>query len=401
MASFRYRAATATGVLRTGAVDALSLADALEQVCRLGLRPIEAAESSAAGGGGGPARASPSVIAKTLGELAVMLDANIPLDRALAVVTDNVESAGARVLFSGLLAKVREGAPLSRAMAQGGPSFPPMAAAMTAAGEANGRPAAALAKLAETLERAEQLRSTVVSALIYPAMLLLIATGVIALMLLWVVPQFEGLFADAPGQLPPVTLFVLGASRLARHDGLYLVIALVAAGLAVWRLLGRPASRLWMDRTVLKAPQLGPLVGRTETARFARVLASLVEGGVALPDSLAIARGSLTNLHMAAAVGRVAEGLRQGGGLTEPLAATGVFPAVALSYLRTGEETAQLGLMLGRLADVLDRDVRVRVERMIAVATPLITILMGAIVATVIASIMSAIIGFDDLALTK
>ncbi len=131
------------------------------------------------------------------------------------------------------------------------------------------------------------------------------------------------------------------------------------------------------------------------------MLASLVEGGVALPDSLAIARGSLTNLYMAAAVGRVAEGLRQGGGLTEPLAATGVFPAVALSYLRTGEETAQLGLMLGRLADVLDRDVRVRVERMISVLTPLITILMGAIVATVIASIMSAIIGFDDLALTK
>ena len=97
----------------------------------------------------------------------------------------------------------------------------------------------------------------------------------------------------------------------------------------------------------------------------------------------------------------MAEGLRQGGGLTAPLAATGVFPTVALSYLRTGEETAQLGLMLGRLADVLDREVRVRVERMIGVLTPLVTVLMGAVVATVIASIMSAIIGFDDLALSR
>lgn len=402
MSTFRYRAATASGALRTGDLEAASLQDALGRVRGLGLRPIDAAEVAArAPGRRGPASASTAEVAKTLGELAVMLDAGIPLDRALAVVAGDLEKPGPRALFAGVLARVREGRPLSQAMAAAGPSFPPMIAAMTAAGEANGRPAAALAKAAETLERAEALRSTIVSALIYPVMLLVIAFGVIALMLLWVVPQFEGLFADAPGQLPPITQVVLGASRLARRDGLYLVLALLLAGVAGWRLAQRPAARAWFDRTILRVPQFGLLVRQTETARFARVLSSLVDGGVALPDALALARGSLTNSHMAAAVGRVAEGLRQGGGLTQPLAATGVFPAVALSYLRTGEETAQLGLMLGRLADVLDREVRVRVERLIGVLTPLVTVLMGAVVATVIASIMSAIIGFDDLALSK
>ena len=276
-----------------------------------------------------------------------------------------------------------------------------MASAIAAAGEADGRPAAALAKLAQTLERAQALRSTLVSATVYPAMLLVIAAGVIALMLFWVVPQFEGLFSDAGGGLPMMTQVVLSASHGAKQYGFAGLIVLVALGFVISRLLRRPDLRRWCDQAALDLPQVGPLISMAESARFVRVLASLVEGGVALPDALAIARRSLTNSHMGAAVDRVAKGLREGEGLTEPLAATGVFPKLALSYLRTGEQTAQLPLMLDRLADALDREVRTRVERLIAILTPLITVAMGAIVATVIASIMTAILGFDDLALAK
>ena len=405
MASFRYRAATSAGALKAGVLDGGSLADVLEQLRRSGLKPIEAVEvrtsASAALRPRRPGSASRATVAKTLGELAVMLDANITLDRALGVLAGNITRPADRALFLELRERVKEGQPLSKAMAQAEPGFPPIASAMAAAGEANGRPAAALAKLAETLERTEALRATIGSALVYPAMLLLIAAGVIALMLYWVVPQFETLFDDAGSNLPPMTRLVLGVSRAARSQGLVWLAGIVALGFAVPRLLAQPKVHEWVDREVLRVPGLGPLVGMAETARFVRVLASLVEGGVALPDCLAIARRSLGNGHMAAAVGRVAEGLRQGGGLTDPLEATGVFPPLALSYLRTGEETAQLGLMLSRLADVLDREVRTRLERSIAVVTPLITVMMGAIVATVIASIMTAILGFDNLALAK
>lgn len=405
MAAFRYRAATAAGVLRIGAVESGSVAEALEQVRRLGLTPIEATpvKPGARAAARGSLRPVPAAaLAKSIGQLAVVLDAGVALDQALALLIDDMAPASAqRLAFEALLRQVREGRALSVAMQDAGGAFPPMTAAMTAAGEADGRPGAALSKLAVTLERAQALRSTLVSAMVYPAMLAVIAVGVIGLMLFWVVPQFEGLFSDAEGRLPPMTVAVLAVSHGARRYGLVALAALAVLGVGVWRLLQRPDVRASADRLVLGVPHLGSLVSMAESARFLRVLASLVGGGVGLPEALAIARRSLSNTHMAAAVDRVAKGLREGEGLTEPLAATGVFPKLALSYLRTGERTAQLPLMLDRLSDTLDIEVRTRLERMIGILTPLMTVAMGAVVATIIASIMTAILGFDDLALTR
>jgi general secretion pathway protein F len=306
-----------------------------------------------------------------------------------------------RAAFEILRKSVREGRPLSRAMADAGTVFPSMACAMVAAGEADGRPGATLAKLAQTLERAEALHTAVVSAMIYPALLMVVAFGVIALMLFWVVPQFEPLFTDGGDSLPAMTRIVLAVSHMARRYGLIGLVGGGVAGVAGWRLLRSAAHRKRFDRAVLRLPRVGRLIALTECARLVRVLASLVEGGVALPEALALACRSLLNQHISEAVERVAQGLREGGQLTEPLAATGVFPKMALSYLRTGEQTAQLPLMLNRLADTLEREVRTELERITAVITPVMTVAMGAIVAVVIASIMSAILGFDDLALAK
>jgi general secretion pathway protein F len=183
-----------------------------------------------------------------------------------------------------------------------------------------------------------------------------------------------------------------------KNYGVVAIILLGVAGYLTMRWLRQPSVRRVVDRQLLRMPVIGSIIRNAETARFARTLGSLIDGGVPLASALAIAQRSLVNRHMAEAVDRVSAGLRQGSGLSSPLAATGLFPPMALSFLRTGEETAQLGLMLGRLADVLDRDVRTAIQRLITVLTPTITIAMGAIVATVIASIMSAIMGFNDLA---
>ena len=164
------------------------------------------------------------------------------------------------------------------------------------------------------------------------------------------------------------------------------------------RRLKAPAARAAVDRLLLKAPLLGTIVTKAETARFARVLGSLVEGGVPVPAALAIARRSIGNAHMGAAVDRVSTGLKQGGGLTGPLIATGLFPRIAISFMRTGEETARLGQMLERLADVLDREVKQAIGNAIGVLTPAITVVIGAVVGLVIASLMSAILGFNELA---
>lgn len=401
MASFSYRAATAAGQLRFGVLEVASRGEALERLRRMGLTPIEATQNAAAPS---PARLRSSAAVRramvnAIGELAVLLGAGLALDRALTVCVANTANPTLKAALGEALKKVKEGAPLSRALHEARHLFPPMASAMAEAGEANGRLDVQLTRLAETLDRTEALRQTVTSSMVYPVMLIGLAVSVILMMMLFVVPQFEGLFSDQQAKLPVATRMVLSASHLVRGYGWAGLLALVLAAIGGWRWLKQPGVQLALDRSLLSVPQLSDLIKAAETARFARVLGSLVDGGVPLPSALGIAQRSLANAHMAAAVGRVAVGLKEGGGLAGPLAATGLFPGMAISFLRTGEETAQLGLMLGRLADVLDRDVRTALQRLISILTPAITIVMGAAVAGVIASIMSAILGFNDLAL--
>ena len=401
MATYRYRAATAAGQLKTGVLEGNSRADAIERVKRLGLMPIETTETSTKSGDGPALRmntANRRGIVNAIGELSVLLNAGLPLDRALAVCVENLNRPPVKATFMKLRDRVRHGASLARAMTESNGAFSPMAAAMAEAGEASGKLDESLARLAETMDRSETLRQTIVSSMVYPILLLVIATSVILVMLLFVVPQFESLFSDSGAKLPFMTQVVMAASHAVKSYGIVSVLIAIVGVFVAMRWARQPAVRRVIDKQLLRAPILGNIIRNAETARFARTLGSLVEGGVPLPTALAIAQRSLGNMHMLDAVDRVSSGLRQGGGLSSPLAATGLFPPMALSFLRTGEETAQLGLMLGRLADVLDREVRTALERLIAILTPVITVAMGAIVATVIASIMSAIMGFNDLA---
>jgi general secretion pathway protein F len=404
LTGFRYRAATPTGQIRTGLIEAASQDEALGRLRRQGLAPIEATPSRAQAlprANARPDSALRQALINALGELAVLLGAGLTLERALALGVENADRTPLKAALAALLGRIKEGWTLSRAMQEGGALFPPLAPAMVAAGEANGRLDQALARLAQTLDRAEALRRSVVSALIYPCLLLAVAVGVICVMLLIVIPQFETLFSDNAAQLPLATRVVMGASHALRAWGLVGILALAGLGLAVRAALQRPKARLWLDRALLAAPGIGPLTTKAEVARFARVLAGLIDGGVTLSIALPIAQRSIGNTRLAAAVAQVASGLKEGGGLSGPLAATGLFPTMALSFLRTGEETACLGLMLERLADVLDRDVKTAVDRLMSLLTPVVTLAMAVMVGGIVASIISAILGFDDLAVTS
>ena len=400
MAHFRYRAVIpATGRVRTGTLEGASAVAVMEQLRRDGLMPIEAMAGTAARPGRAGGGALRKALPHALGELAVLLGAGLPLDKALSIVAEHIPLPALRTAFAGILGRVKAGAPLSAAMAAAPETFPPMAAALAEAGEASGRLDTALGRLAETLDRAEALRQTVGSALVYPAILLAVAAGVILIMLMVVVPQFESLVTDMGGKVPAATALVMAASRAIRDWGgaAAAVLALLAA-LAV-RLVRRPPVRAAVHIRLLRLPLLGKVVTAAETARLARILGILVESGVQLPTALAIAARALNNSHMSGAVARVAEGVKEGGGLSAPLAATGIFPPIALSFLRTGEETAQLGLMLTRLADVLDREVRTATQRMVTLLTPAITVILGLTVAGIIAALFSAILGLNDLAI--
>ena len=402
MASFHYRAVNAAGRTSSGTVVAVDRGQALAEIRRGGSIPIDIAETrTISPEAGKPRRKLQADVRRLVGELAVLLDAGLPLDRAFALAIENVPRPDARARFEAMLAEIREGRSLSQAMVARPGLFTPTAQAMAEAGEMNGRLADALTRLSAALESAEELRRLVTTSMIYPAMLMALAVGVILMMLLYVVPQFETLFATAGGKLPSSSLAIMAASRGLRDNGFYLLGGLILLCLLLRQLAGRPAARLAFDRVVLKLPMLGTLVKHFETARFSRTLAVLLEGEVPLPTALKLSRRSIANRTMGDLVDKVADGLKEGEGLSQPLGATGVFPRVAVGLLRTGEETSRLPQMLGRLADIMDQDVKVRIQRAIAVITPLITITLGATVAGIIGSIMTALLGFNDLAVVQ
>jgi general secretion pathway protein F len=350
---------------------------------------------------GQPKAAANAAAALMIGELAVLLKAGLPLDRALGLAIGNIEPKSLAQQFAPLLVAVREGQPLSGAFAKAPDLVSPTAVAMTEAGEASGKLSEALTRLADMLERAAELRRLVITSLIYPIALFVIAISVVLLMLLVVVPQFEVMMSKNAAQLPAASQAVLWASSALRTNGLLVLLGLVGAGVLARIVLARPVVRAAFDRVMLRIPLIGPLVQRLDTARFARTLGALVEGQVSLPTAVTLAQRTIRNTYMNAAMSKIAEGIRQGNGLAGPLAAARIVPDIAIGFVRTGEESSQLGMMLSRLGDVLDRDVKVRLTRVVAILTPLITVILGASVAGIIAAIMSAILGFNELAVTQ
>ena len=404
-AAFRYRAMRGDGRIVAGQLDAASESEAIAQIRRSGHTPVEL--RLIAGGGGaavrsdGISRRNTAISRAVIAELAVLLKAGLPLDRALALAVGNIDDPATAEAMGMLLSAVREGAPISRAMLDNPALFTPGEAAMAEAGEANGKLGEAMERLSLMLEQAAELRRLVITSMIYPIALSVIAVGVILMMLLFVVPQFERLLDNSQAELPFASMAVITASQMLRAYGLWLLAALVVGGLALRQLLARPASRLQLDQFMLNIPMIGELVRRIETARFSHTLGALLEGGVSLPIALALAQRTIGNSAIAAAIARIAEGVREGGGLSSPLAATGMMPRLAIGFIRTGEESSQLALMLTRLAVVLDRDVRTRLERLVAILTPTITVVLGTAVAVIIASVMSAILGFNELAVAQ
>jgi len=403
MAGFAYRAIDRTGQSSRGEVQAHNRAEALSAIRGLGVTPLDLVEVKAAARpsrsvGGGRAKTE---VTKALGELGVLLNAGLPLDRSLTLCVENIEHPAVAAEFKALLTTIRQGTPLSRGMADRPELFPPSAQAIIEAGEANGRLGEALTRVARMFAQAEEMRRLVVGAMIYPAALLLLAVAVILMMLLYVVPQFESLFATAQDRLPASSVALMAASRLLRQHGLAIAGVIAVLIFSARQVLRQPGVAFARDRLMLRLPQMGMLIRYLDAARLARTLGGLVEGGVPLPQALAMSCRAIGNRTIAAAVSGVAAQVKEGGSLTARLAATGALPRMAIGFIRTGEETSQLGMMLERLAEVLERDVTLRIQRLIAVVTPLITVLLGGAVAAIIASIMTAILGFNDLAVSQ
>jgi general secretion pathway protein F len=332
-------------------------------------------------------------------ELAIMLAAGQDLDRALRFVVENTRNARAQAILGNVRDKVRSGSSLAAALAAEPRSFSKLYIGLVRAGEAGGTLPATLDRLATLLERERSLTANLRSALIYPALLIFAAIGSIVLLLDYVLPQFAPIFEQAGAELPAATRALMTFGRVVGVALPWLLVALLAGGLVARQLLARPAYRLRLDRLLLHLPIVGGLLRETLAARLTRTLGSLLQNGVPLIPALGIAKDALGNVAAAAAVEAAALGAKGGAGLARPLAAAGLFPARTIHLLQLGEEAAQLATMSLKAADIHDEQARLKVQRLVALAVPMITIAMGLAVAGIVSALLTAMLSLNDLAI--
>ena len=399
MPEFAWRALTQEGSIRSGVVAAASREAALAELRRRRISPFEIAPVAVGRGrlrGRTPQARDLMLFTR---ELAILLHAGAPVDHALAKL-DRLIAKGPLAGEAGrLLASIRGGAALSDAVAARPEAFPPFYAGMLRAGEAGGSVPEVLDRIGAMFERADALQATLRSALAYPLLVLILTGFSLVILLTLVIPEFRPLLEQTGAAPPLAARIVLGASDFAANYG---GATLVACGVALLLSMrwGRTATgRARIDAALFGAPLVGDLVRKVEAARYCRALGTLRANGVPLVEGARIAAGVMRNAAAAKAADRIAGPLSRGEGLSRPMRVSGVFPELALELVEVGEESGRLDVMLLQVADVLDAEAARAVQRLLAILAPAVTIALGAIVAFVIAAILSAILSSYDIAL--
>jgi general secretion pathway protein F len=394
MPLFRYKALSSTGENLDGQMEAANADEVIVRLQDLGHLPVEARRADAGGEGFSLAALTrkkeldEAQILQFTQQLATLLGAGQPLDRALGILLDLPEATEARKVVERIREAVRGGAPLSTALEQQHGLFSRLYVSLVRAGEAGGGLQDALKRLAEYLTRARELQAQVINALIYPAILASMI-GVSVVFLLWVVvPKIGELFAGLDAELQWYTVAVLFASRMLVGYW-WIGLALIVAGLAMLaRLWGQPAWRRALDEKLLRWKLTGTLVARFETARLARTLGTLLGNGVPLLSALNLGRNVLSNRVLAEALEVAANEVKTGAGLGYALGRTKVYPRLAVQMIQVGEESGELDTMLMQVADTFDVETRNALQRLIALLLPTLTVVMTVVIGIIVISIL-------------
>ncbi len=405
MPAFRYVAIDPAGHIVRGVMELLSEADVVDHLQRQGNLPVRAEPAARASFLAslpswriGQTGLRKQEVADMTRELAIMLAAGQDLDRALRFLIETAHRARARGAIEQLRASVRDGSSLAAALGQYPNSFSRLYIGLIRAGEAGGTLAPTLDRLATLLERQRNLSATVASAMIYPGLLMAASIGSITLLLTDVLPQFVPLFEQNGAALPRPTQILITVGALVSSYGPYGLLILATLLLAARQALRRPGPRLVVDRLILHLPIVGNLAREVLAARFSRTLGTLVLNGVSLIAALGIVREVVGNLAAIVAIDQATVSARSGSGLSRPLGESAIFPLRTVYLLRLGEETAQLGAMALRAAEIHEQATRIGVQRLVSLLVPAITILMGLAIAGIVSSLLLAMLSLNDLA---
>jgi len=407
MALYRYRAVNAVGDVAAGELDAANEAEIVERLRDQGMMPmrVEAAvgERSVAERKDkrssifAPRRVTRDHVLALTRELATLLRAGLPLDRALEILIGLAPAPPVARLLQTIRDDVRGGKALSQALDVHREVFSRFYVNIVRAGEAGGALGAVLQRLADTMERNKELRESVKSALIYPTILIGVAVTSVMVLLIFVVPQFQQTFSQAGKALPlPTEIVIILGTGLRKYWWL-LLLSVFALTWLVRRRLKRPEVRFRHDARMLRAPLLGDLLAKVEVARFARTLATLLGNGVTLLAGLSIVKETMTNSVLAQVLEGVVTRLREGKGFGRPLAETGLYPKLATQMILVGEESGRLEEMLNRVADVYDREVQMAVKRFLSVLEPMLILGLAVVIGGIVFSILLGVMGMSEL----
>lgn len=420
MGAFQYRAIDASGRNVDGELSAATRANALAELSSRGLVPIDLRDAPVAANDAGTTAARVAVpsasrrfewlealrrprfgaaqlvqITQSLGSL---VRAGLTVDRALAIAGNLSTEVASRSFLEGVAKKVRGGASFAQGIASSGMPLPGFYVSMVEAGEAGGALAPTLVRLGELLKRQQAIRQRVTSALVYPAILVAVVLLTLAVLLGFVLPRFEQLFIESEAPLPIATRVVLAIGRFVADYGVYLAIAGAAGVLWLTRWLRAEAGRLALHRWMLRSRLLLGLPASIDTARLLRTLATLLGNGLPLPAALKVARGTLSNLALRAALDSASRRVKAGEPLNVALAGEKLFPPVAAQLARVGEETGKLDELLLSAAEYLEDHSNTTLDRLLTLLVPALIVGMGLIVAGLIGSVLVGLLSINDLA---
>jgi len=401
MNSFYFRAVASDGQLRTGTIHAETERFVANELRRQGLTPVYV--------GSEPKKSFELKLPSFSGakrkdvlfftqEISTLLTAGVPLDRALAITLELTDRPSFRVLVQDVLRVLKGGKSLADSLGTHPEHFSELYINMVRAGEAGGSLAVVFERLAEFERTRDDLRSYILSSMAYPMLLVAVGTGSILVLMNFVVPRFASVFEQSRIEMPLPTKFLLEGSKFLQNYGALALTVLVLSTIGLYSYVRTARGRLWWDTLRLRVPVLGDALRKAETARFARAMGTLVSNTVPLVQSIAIAGATLNNRRISDSLEAVSMGVKRGEGIATPLRRAGQFPPLAAHLLAVGEETGHLDTMFNKMADVYDAETRTSIRRFTSLFEPLVILVMGLIVGTLILSMLLAIVSMNDVA---
>lgn len=401
MASFFYKAVRMDGEALEGQIEAADEAAVIRQLQQEGLIPLSTRRAGGVRDQLYSQRRRQNLTAKEIGgltrELSTLLEAGLTLDRSLQILIELGDQERIIRVLGDLQNRVRGGATFSAALEQQGGQFPRLYINMVRAGESSGALDAVLGRLAEYLEKTADLRDTVISALVYPLILLVVAGLSVILLLVFVVPQFAVLFQDMGAALPLPTRIVMGVGDFFREFWWALLALIAVIAVLLEKALAKPEVRDRFDSRVLRLPLFGDLIWKLETARFCHTLATLLKNGLTLLSALNLAKEVVNNRKLVELMTEAGEDLKHGRGLAQPFTQREILPQMALQMIRVGEESGALDTMLAKVASIYDKETQSSVKRLLTLLEPALIIGLGVVVAGIIISIIVPILGANEL----